>query len=397
MPLAADDHDSDRRSAPSSPTSPDPPVPWARRPASLSSRRLSSTRYTRTARIPALTRLHRTAAKAYHNLRAAYLRLTPLQRAGVIAAVVSLNVLAILFLVYSHAIFTWLGPISHQWRALPGGWLIIWVLVVISAFPPLIGYSTCITIAGFVYGFPLGYPIVATANVAGSLAAFCASRTIFSDYVHRLVGRDHRFIALGQVLRKDGLGILVAVRLCPLPYSISNGFLATVPSIHPLAFAAATALASPKLLVHVFIGSRLALIAEQGDKMSLADKAINWTSMILGGLLGAFIGWLIYHRTMTRAAEIALEENQAADLDDADNRDVAENSPAPRGHGDFDFADVEAGLVDPDDIAALMNEDDISLWGEDEGLEADERYHDNDENGSVDGHGNDNTNGLGKK
>lgn len=145
---------------------------------------------------------------------------------------------------------------------------------------------------------------------------------------------------------------------------------------------------SPKLLIHVFIGSRLALIAEQGDEMSTADKAINVTSMILGGLLGGFVGWLIYHRTMTRAAEIALEENEAgADRDDGDPLDPAGNGAAARGHPDFDYADVEAGLIDPEDVAALMNEDDISLWGEDGGVQADGRYHDHDENAaSVNGH-----------
>lgn len=43
-----------------------------------------------------------------------------------------------------------------------------------------------------------------------------------------MVGGDRRFVALGQVLRRDGVGVLVMVRLCPLPYSLSNGFLATV-------------------------------------------------------------------------------------------------------------------------------------------------------------------------
>jgi uncharacterized membrane protein YdjX (TVP38/TMEM64 family) len=62
--------------------------------------------------------------------------------------------------------------------------------------------------------------------------------------VHRLVGRDHRFVALGQVLRRDGLGVLAMVRFCPLPYSLSNGFLATVPSVGVGGFAAATACAT---------------------------------------------------------------------------------------------------------------------------------------------------------
>ena len=113
-----------------------------------------------------------------------------------------------------------------------------------TAFPPVIGYSTTVSIAGFVYGFPWGWPIVASATVAGSTVAFFTSRGIFSGYVHGLVGGDKRFVALAQVLRRDGLGMLAMIRFCPLPYSLSNGFLATVPSIRPVTFAAATALAT---------------------------------------------------------------------------------------------------------------------------------------------------------
>ena len=103
------------------------------------------------------------------------------------------------------------------------------------------------TIAGFVYGFPGGWPIIATSSVAGATAAFVASRTVFSGYVHRLVGADKRFVALGHVLRHDGVWVLAAIRLCPLPFSISNGFLATIPSITPLSFAVATALDSSEI------------------------------------------------------------------------------------------------------------------------------------------------------
>ena len=84
---------------------------------------------------------------------------------------------------------------------------------------------------------------MATASVAGSTAAFYTSRGVFSGYVHSLVGTDKRFVALGQVLRHDGLLVLTGVRFCPLPYSLSNGFLATIPSITPWAFAVSTALA----------------------------------------------------------------------------------------------------------------------------------------------------------
>jgi len=70
------------------------------------------------------------------------------------------------------------------------------------------------------------------------------SRGVAAGYVQRLVGGDARFVALGQVLRRDGIGVLVMVRLCPLPYSLSNGFLATVGRVGVGRFVVATGLAT---------------------------------------------------------------------------------------------------------------------------------------------------------
>lgn len=100
------------------------------------------------------------------------------------------------------------------------------------------------SLAGFVYGFPLGWPIAAAATVCGSSAAFLASRGVLGGYVNSLVGRDKRFVALGQVLRRDGVGVLTMIRFCPLPYSLSNGFLATIPSVGLGSFALGTALST---------------------------------------------------------------------------------------------------------------------------------------------------------
>ncbi|ETS87594.1 hypothetical protein PFICI_01422 [Pestalotiopsis fici W106-1] len=280
-------------------------------------------------------------------------RLSPLQRVLAAVAGLVMLVLTVLFLVYSHRIFGALKPVAEGWRDLRGGWIIVWLMTFATAFPPVIGYSSTITVAGFVFGFPGGWPIVASATVAGSAVAFLTSRTIFSGYVDRLVGADRRFVALGQVLRHDGLLVLAGIRFCPLPYSLSNGFLATIPNINPLRFAAATALATPKLLVHVFIGSRLAQLAEDDD-MSTGDKVINYLSMLVGGLLGMGIGLFVYRRTMARAEELAREE-------------AGEDGPLA---GDVDYEDLEEGVLQnhggsprgESDAAALMDDDDISLW-----------------------------------
>jgi uncharacterized membrane protein YdjX (TVP38/TMEM64 family) len=391
------DHDAHSRS-PSSPN--ERPLPWVRHGGggggnARSSRRLSTpyslnsrTSSTRDGSVRGqLTALAsssvKTANSLYRQSVTMYNGMTRTQKVLFVLAGNILGALTIVALIFSHKIFTLLGPVAVSWRAMPAGWLIIWAATFLVAFPPMIGYSTACTVAGFVYGFPLGWPIVATATVAGSAAAFVASRTVLSGYVHRLVGQDKRFVALGQVLRHDGLGVLALVRFCPLPYSLSNGFLATIPSIQPLSFAIATAFSSPKLLVHVFIGSRLALLAEKD--MTFGDRMINYASMLIGGLVGMGVGYFIYRRTMARAAELAREEAQAG-------RPLGSRVPG----GEYVDDDVgeggeDARLMDPNDAAALMvDDDDISLWdaagdGQFDDGDAPERYRDEEE--AIEGQG----------
>ncbi len=144
----------------------------------------------------------------------------------------------------------------------------------------------------------------------GSVCSFLVSRTILSGFVNRLVANDPRFEALSLVLKHDGLKLLCMIRLCPLPYSLSNGAMSTVPTVQPLTYALATAIATPKLLIHIFIGSRLAVIAKSGEKMDTTTKAINWASIVGGMILGALTGWLIYRRTIARSRELEAEERQ---------------------------------------------------------------------------------------
>jgi uncharacterized membrane protein YdjX (TVP38/TMEM64 family) len=212
--------------------------------------------------------------------------------------------------------------------------------------------------SGFVYGFPKGWFIVSTATVVGSLASFIASRTILSQYVHRLVGQDKRFEALALTLKHDGLKILCMIRVCPLPYSLSNAAMSTFPTVHPLSFALATAIASPKLLIHVFIGNRLALLAESGGRMDASTKAINYASIIIGSIIGTAVGYIIYQRTMARSRELEIAELEAGNLS-------PEEAAAVRGDLRREYSDLD-GIGEEEeldlDAAALMNDDDISLW-----------------------------------
>ncbi|KAI9794169.1 MAG: Tlg2-vesicle protein [Peltula sp. TS41687] len=239
-----------------------------------------------------------------------FMKLTLLQRVLAVIALVLAAVFGVLFLVFNERIFAWLEPYADKWRALPGGWLIIWALTFLTAFPPVVGYSSCLTTAGFLYGFPWGWFITSSATICGSLGSFMLSRNLLSGYVRRLIENDKRFGALTLTLKHDGLKLLILIRLCPLPYSLLNGALATIPTVNPLYFTLATAITSPKLMLQTFIGGRLGKIAKDGGTMDIGTKILNYASIVLGIVLGVIVAVTIYRNTVARAKELEAEEEE---------------------------------------------------------------------------------------
>jgi hypothetical protein len=79
------------------------------------------------------------------------------QRAALVLLLLAVAVSGLLFLIFNERIFAWLEPFADKWRNLRAGWLIVWLITFVSAFPPVVGYSTCLTIAGFLYGMPYGW------------------------------------------------------------------------------------------------------------------------------------------------------------------------------------------------------------------------------------------------
>ncbi|KAK6523616.1 Tlg2-vesicle protein [Arthrobotrys megalospora] len=248
-----------------------------------------------------------------------------------------INVAILLGIVYHEAIFHWFSPIADKWAEMPYGFLILFMWTFVSAFPPLIGYSTSITLAGFIYGVPNGWYIAASGTVIGSTAAFIACRLYFRDFAQKMVATDKRFAALSLTLKHDGLKLLCMIRLCPLPYSISNGAMSTFPTVSAWKFAVAGAVASPKLFIHVFIGHQMKVLGETGEKMDAGTKALNYGSMVLGALLGMGTGWFIYKRTVRRARQLEAEERR---------RVVSGAAGGNTGSGEGEEVDMSGGNVD---------------------------------------------------
>lgn len=99
--------------------------------------------------------------------------------------------------------------------------------------------------------------------------------------------------------------------------------------------------------------------------MSAGDRAINYASMAFGGLVGTAVGLIIYRRTMARAAELEAE----AALAGARAEEGGVLLPGAEGYEDTEAAEdsLLMGSGVDQDAAALMDEDDISLWGEEQG------------------------------
>ena len=128
-------------------------------------------------------------------------------------------------------------------------------------------------------------------------------------------------------------------------------------------FAAATAAATPKLLIAIFIGSRLAVIAKSGEKMDTGTKIINWASIIFGVLLGAFTGWLIYKRYVSRSGirlslTVTLRTLARSRQIEAEERDNSRRPSAQHGEFSDDVEDeaATATLIRDDRIDFLDRE-----------------------------------------
>ncbi|KAF2001158.1 golgi apparatus membrane protein-like protein tvp38 [Amniculicola lignicola CBS 123094] len=330
----------------------------ARTDSPIWSRRSGSFRRNESSHPPSLrSRIMKKAGRFQRQILSTYNRLSPVQRvlAGLVG--VACLVLSILFLVYNERIFHSLSPAAAQWRDIRAGWLILWFLIFFVSFPPLIGYSTLLTISGFVYGFPNGWFIAASATVVGSTASFICSRSVLKTMVHRLIANDKRFAALALTLKHDGIKILIMIRMCPLPYSLSNGAIATFPTVHWASFAAATALVSPKLMLHIFVGAQLEKIANSGGKMDTKTKIISYSSIAIGAIAGIVTGWYMYKKTKQRARQLEAEERAGVrrmSIEDLEN----------------EYSDDPAALEAAESLRE--EDDDISLrsgWGDDE-------YHD---------------------
>ncbi|KAG0335295.1 hypothetical protein BG000_007644 [Podila horticola] len=137
---------------------------------------------------------------------------------------------------------------------------LIMIGMFLTAFPPVLGYSSFVTMSGYVYGFTYGFLIAYTSALLGSVTCFYLGRKYFKKQVRTLMAKKQSMKSVVKAVEKRGFKLLVLIRLAPYPFNILN--LALSATHIPLGtFALATALSLTKLTLHVYIGSTLSSLA----------------------------------------------------------------------------------------------------------------------------------------
>lgn len=104
------------------------------------------------------------------------------------------------------------------------------------------------------------------------------------------------FKALSLAIREKELPLVILIRLCPFPFPYSNLLFASIESVSLVQFFLATLLITPKLILHVWIGSKLYVFADPNEraKMDPNTKWINGASIVASALLGAGTSIYLY-------------------------------------------------------------------------------------------------------
>lgn len=250
----------------------------------------------------------------------------------IIAAAVAGLVIGVLVLVFHRHVVGALIHVSNVLEQLRWGAPVLFTAIFFVGFPPLLGFSALSMLCGMVYGFPYGWPLLAAASILGSLALFLVFRYLLRRRAEQMVQKHEKFRAFAEILNEEAsLVLLVLLRLCPLPYLLSNGALAAVPSLPALTYFLASVITSPKMLIHVFVGHTIKNLGDAGRPTSA--KVLDLVSIALTGVAVLAASYIIYNRMQRKLAsyhERGFELVYGHFDDDLESGDVELNV------GDFD-------------------------------------------------------------
>lgn len=195
---------------------------------------------------------------------------------------------------------------SDKWSHIPWMPFALGSALFVISFPPIIGFSFVNTVIGVLYGISFkGWLTIAIGSISGSVASFLVFRYYLHTRAQALISSNKKLYAFSSVLRdNNSFWILALIRVCPFPYSLTNGALAAVPGITITNFALGSIISSPKLVMYLFIGTKIKDIGQTRDPMS---RFVDIASIVLTMVALTLTGWLLFTRTTKRLQELERE------------------------------------------------------------------------------------------
>ncbi|THV08653.1 Golgi apparatus membrane protein TVP38 [Dendrothele bispora CBS 962.96] len=229
-------------------------------------------------------------------------------------------------------IFQALYDFAEKLASLPFGWLVLASAIVVVSYPPMIGHTTIATLCGFAYGMK-GSIIAIAASVIGSALVFITLRLLFSHRLRHWASKNEKWQAL-EAVRAKGLPLMILIRISPFPPWVwSNTLFASIQPVKLWQFVTATLFLSPKLCLHVFIGSRMAELSdgEHRSQMDTRTKIMNGVFIGGGILVAIFTSWLVYtlvqsHIRTLQGIPTDVDEQAADAIEDFDEEAPLLNS-----------------------------------------------------------------------
>ncbi|KIY73658.1 Golgi apparatus membrane protein TVP38 [Cylindrobasidium torrendii FP15055 ss-10] len=216
------------------------------------------------------------------------------------------------------------------------GWLVLAGIITLVSFPPLIGHTTIVTLCGFAYGMK-GFPIAAVSSVFGSALVFVLLRLCFSHRIRQWSIDNKKWQALESVVQAKGLPLIILTRMSPFPpWVYSNTLFSSIEAVSLWQFMVATCFVFPKILLHVWLGTRMAALSdgETRGHMDTQTKILNGCLVGAGILVAIFSSWLVYTLVQKHIREL---EGIPADIDELAAEAIEDfDENAPLLHRSFD-------------------------------------------------------------
>ncbi|KAK4687680.1 hypothetical protein P7C73_g2419, partial [Tremellales sp. Uapishka_1] len=191
-----------------------------------------------------------------------------------------------------------------------GGMFLLAACVILASHPPLFGFSGSMTLIGFTYGIWPGFLIASLSSMVGAAIAFISVRLFFLNWMRKFGNsKNKKWEAFGHVMKAKGTLLIIMIRWCPIPFAIGNGLFASIESVKLWQYMLANLLIQPRLLIPVFIGSRLISLADPDARPDPLRFWLNLLSIALSSTISLLTGLWIYKLT-----EAQMKKVQEGDL-----------------------------------------------------------------------------------